>query len=195
MKKKPIEIKVIKVADNAVIPAYAHPGEDVAMDVTVTDVKYDEDTDSYIYDTGLIFTCDQRVSMFAHPRSSNFKHEYMLTNCVGIIDVKGYRNTTKAIFKHRDSLSTRIHKLAMFEYDQLPWYKKLFKKMVYANLCLKYAHRFYADPLADAPYKVGERAFQVWFHRLDDVELIEATPDEVDMNTARGTGGHGSTGK
>ncbi len=42
------------------------------------------------------------------------------------------------------------------------------------------------------PFAVGERCAQIYFEKVNDVEI-----DEVDelSDTARGTGGFGSTGK
>ena len=44
---EPIEIKIKKMSENAVIPKYAIDG-DVGMDLTAIDVEYDEEKDMYI---------------------------------------------------------------------------------------------------------------------------------------------------
>jgi dUTPase len=45
---KPIEIKLKKIDERAVIPTYAHDG-DVCMDLTAISVEYDMDKDMYIF--------------------------------------------------------------------------------------------------------------------------------------------------
>lgn len=172
--KKNIELYLKKVDPRAVVPSYAHPGEDVGMDVTVIDCKYDRDLDAYIYDTGWACATDALASMFAHPRSSNCKHNFYLTNSVGIIDTKGYRGTVKAVFKHRDALKTRIAIAAMTEWSRLPWYKKLSKTSL-DNIKARLSEEFLADPIKYAPYQPGDKAFQIWMAEIKPVQITETT--------------------
>ena len=51
---EPIEIKIKKLSENAVIPKYAIDG-DVGMDLTAIDVEYDGKKDMYIYHTWNIY--------------------------------------------------------------------------------------------------------------------------------------------
>lgn len=189
--KKSLKIQFKKLNKNAVIPSYAHPTEDVGMDVTVTSVYYDWELDEYVYGTGLACATEDRISIFVHPRSSNHKHNYYLTNSVGIIDAKGYRGEWKCIFKHRDSLETRILNAAMNEYDQLPWYKKMIPGTL-SQIRKRLMEAFAKDPIAAAPYQVGDRAFQIWAAQIIPIEPIEVTKLPKGK---RGANGFGSTGK
>ena len=61
-----IDVKIHKVHPDAVIPAYAHPG-DAGMDVTAVAINV---TDDYIeYDTGLQFQLPPGYVMLIFPRT------------------------------------------------------------------------------------------------------------------------------
>lgn len=190
MAKKTIKVRFKKLNKNAVIPFYAHPGEDAAMDMTVTSVEYIPGKDSYMYGTGLACATETLTGMFGFPRSSNGKHNFYLSNHVGIIDPKGYRGEIKAEFKNRDSLNTRITNAAMDIYDALPWYKKL-RTGTFKAIKDGLLEEFNSNPLKYAPYKPGDVAFQIVVKDITPVVVEEV--EELDMNTARGTGGFGST--
>lgn len=188
--KKTVKVEFKKLRPDAVIPFYAHPGEDAAMDMTVISVEYDPIKDAYTYGTGLACATEKLTAMKGFARSSNGKHNFYLANHVGIIDAKGYRGEIKAQFKHRDGLQMRIAVAAMDEYDQLPWYKKL-RRGEYYKIKQRLLDEFMANPCAYAPYQPGEVAFQIITDEIIPMEIVET--DELDMNTARGTGGFGST--
>ena len=190
--RRVLEVQFKKLDKRAKIPQFAHPGEDVAVDVTVIDVEYDEVNDAYIYHTGLACATDVRAAGFCFPRSSNYRHNYYLTNHVGIVDTKGYRGEIRAIFSHRDSLNTRCWMTAMMKYDNLKWYQKLIPGTIH-KLYNESKEEFMKDPLKYAPYDAKDRAFQIWFTELQPVEIKEVK--KLDMNTQRGKGGFGSTGK
>lgn len=86
----PLKVKVKRLNNEAVIPKYAHVGEDVGMDITATSWEYDAEYDRIIYHTGLAFELPKGYGMFIFPRSSNCKTDSYLPNSVGILDV-GYR--------------------------------------------------------------------------------------------------------
>lgn len=188
--RRSIELKIKKLSPDAVLPTYAHDG-DVGMDVTVISVEYDPIKDEYIYGTGLACETLGVVSMFCHPRSSIHKTNYFLTNSVGIVDCKTYRGEIKAIFKHRDSLETRITNTALEMYDKLPWYKKL-RIGELSRIKEQIRKDFMMNPLEWAPYQVGDKAFQIWLAPIKPIELVEV--DEL-SETTRGKGGFGSTNK
>lgn len=187
--KIPINLLFKKVDPRAVVPEYAHPGEDVALDATVISVKYDVDLDAYVYDTGWSCATKTLAAMFAHPKSSNCKHDFYLTNSVGIIDTKGYRGTVKAVFKHRDSLRVRMMIEAMKRWDELPWYKKFVPgslNKIQQNLIKV----FLEDPCKYAPYQPGDKAFQFW---LADIKMVEITQTKKLPKSSRGEKGYGSS--
>lgn len=103
----PLKVKVKRLNNEAVIPKYAHVGEDVGMDITATSWEYDAEYDRIIYHTGLAFELPKGYGMFIFPRSSNCKTDSFLPNSVGILDV-GYRGELLVIFKNRDKDSKMI---------------------------------------------------------------------------------------
>jgi dUTP pyrophosphatase len=188
--RRKIDLQLKRLSPDAVLPTYAHPGEDAAMDMVVTSVEYDEEHDAYVYGTGWACATDSLVAMLCHPRSSVYKQDFYLTNSVGIVDTKGYRGEIKAIFKHRDSLLVRLQRNAQVYYDTLPWYKKLGRNVL-TKIMIELRDEFLKHPCDFAPYKPGERAFQFWLTPIYETEITEV--DQL-SETNRGTGGHGSTG-
>lgn len=156
--------------------------------MTAISVAYDSDKDAYVYDTGWACATLELAGMFAHPKSSNCKHNYYLTNSVGIIDTKGYRGTIKAVFKHRDALSVRITNAAMVEWANLPWYKRLAKGS-FEKIRSRLLGEFMADPCKYAPYQPGDMAFQFYLSEVQIMKLKEV--DEL-PDSKRGINGFGS---
>lgn len=189
--KKSLEVKFKKLNKHAVLPEYAHPGEDAGMDLTATSVEYDEEHDAYIYGTGLSCATEYLSAMYIMPRSSVYKHNYYLANSVGLVDPKGYRGEIKVIFKHRDSLYTRINLAAVNAYNDLPWYKKL-KPGVFQEIKKQIKADYLMRPLEVAPYKVGDRIAQIIVS-----EIIPVKPVIVKSlnSTSRGKGGFGDSDK
>lgn len=177
-----------RLSPDAVVPSYNHEGEDVAMDMTVISVHYDQDKDAYVYGTGWACATEVLAGMFAHPKSSNCKHNYYLTNSVGIIDTKGYRGEIKIVFKNRDSLNTRLTNATIEEWAKLPWYKRLSSKSFNAIKYRLYTE-FMEDPCKYAPYKPGDMAFQFW---LSEVRLMKLKEVAELPESARAEGGFGS---
>ena len=89
-------VKIKKLHDNAVIPAYAKPG-DAGLDLTATSVITDE-YGNVVYGTGLAIEIPYGYAGLLFPRSSNSKTDLYLTNHVGVID-SGYRG--EIMFKYR----------------------------------------------------------------------------------------------
>ena len=91
-----MKVKIKKIHPDAVIPAYAKPG-DAGMDLTAVSVKVDE-YGNICYGTGLAFEIPEGYVGLVFPRSSNCKKDVILTNCVGVID-SGYRGEVSFKFK------------------------------------------------------------------------------------------------
>ena len=89
-------VKIKKLHENAVIPAYAKPG-DAGLDLTATSVVTDE-YGNVVYGTGLAIEIPFGYAGLLFPRSSNSKTDLYLTNHVGIVD-SGYRG--EIMFKYR----------------------------------------------------------------------------------------------
>lgn len=167
-----MQVKVKKLNDIAVIPTYAHPGEDAGMDLTAVSCTYDAKTDCWIYGTGLAFEVPEGHMMLIFPRSSNRKTNAYLTNSVGVIDA-GYRGEVMVSFKNRTSS-------ALLNFINV-MYNKIFET--------KWDH---FEHIKDAPYNVGDRVAQAIIVPYPTIEYLEV--DEL-SESKRGANGHGSSGK
>ena len=90
-----MEVKIKKLVEEAVVPKYAH-STDAGLDLTAT--SFEIRNNVYIYGTGLAIEIPKGYVGLIFPRSSNFKQDLYLTNCVGVID-SGYRGEIKFMFK------------------------------------------------------------------------------------------------
>lgn len=90
-----VNINIVKLDPNAVIPSYATLG-DGGMDMTAINI---EETENYIqYGTGLAMAIPDGFVGLLFPRSSNSKKDLLLCNSVGVID-SGYRGEICFRFK------------------------------------------------------------------------------------------------
>jgi len=93
-----MKVKFKRLDGNAVLPAYAKPG-DAGMDLTALSVKKEGWLfPKYTYSTGLAVEFPMGNVALAFPRSSIHKYFQVLTNSVGVID-SGYRGEIKAVFR------------------------------------------------------------------------------------------------
>ena len=121
-----LKVKIKKLDKNAVIPTYAHPGVDMGMDVTATNVEFDYKTQCFVYHTGLAFEVPKGYGMLIFPRSSNRKTEAYLANHVGILD-SSYRGELMLMYKNRDAdnhtqpynIGDRIGQIVIIPYPQV----------------------------------------------------------------------------
>lgn len=102
-----MEVKIKKLNDKAVIPAYAH-STDAGLDLTAISHEYKEEYDCDVYGTGLAIEIPEGYVGLIFPRSSNRKTNSYLTNSVGVID-SGYRGEIMISFKTRDVNLTYKH--------------------------------------------------------------------------------------
>lgn len=194
----PLEIKVKKIDERAVIPSYAHNG-DVGMDLTAIDVEYDEQNDMYIYHTGLAFESELHFGQLLFVRSSNRKTDAYLCNHVGVADSAIYRGEIMLCFKNRDSIATIAEREAMKA--QMEYYNQTNVEKEFLGTWLRAGLDIYlntkkrvfeeAKNLAYAPYQIGDRVAQMTFISYPDVNLREV--NEL-SDSERGSGGFGSTG-
>ena len=186
---EPIEIKIKKLSENAVIPKYAIDG-DVGMDLTAIDVEYDEKKDMYIYHTGISIESPKHYGVLIFPRSSNRNTDAYICNHVPVIDTAVYRGEIMICFKNRDSLDQIALKEEM---DELLTYLTVYRD---PSDAVEEAYKAYdkakEDPMKYAPYKVGDRICQMVLIPYPNVLFKEA--DEL-SKTERGEKGFGSTGK
>jgi len=93
---KIIPLRLKKLVPEAVIPAYAKPG-DAGLDLTATSVNFDETTRKLSVGFGLATEIPAGHVGLLFPRSSVHKTGMILSNCVGVID-SGYRGEIRSIF-------------------------------------------------------------------------------------------------
>jgi len=86
--KTKLKVKFKKLHDKAVIPTIANPG-DAGSDLTATSIEHE--LNSIIrYGTGIAIEIPIGYVGLIYPRSSIYKKQLVLSNCVGVID-SGYR--------------------------------------------------------------------------------------------------------
>lgn len=95
--KDGLRVKIKKLHPDAVIPAKAH-ASDAGFDLTAVWSGWDNDTKVFEYGFGLSFEIPEGYVGLIFPRSSIFRKDLFLTNCVGVID-SGYRGEVTAKFK------------------------------------------------------------------------------------------------
>jgi dUTP pyrophosphatase len=91
-----MKVRIKKLHENAVIPAYNKEG-DAGLDFTAVEISRDN-VGNITYHTGLAVEIPQGYVGLLFPRSSISKKQQFLTNCVGVID-SGYRGEIMAKFK------------------------------------------------------------------------------------------------
>ena len=89
-----MKVKIKKLVENAVIPAYAKKG-DAAMDLTATSMEL-IGTEMIKYNFGIAIEIPFGYVGLIFPRSSCYKQEQILSNSVGVID-SGYRGEVSAL--------------------------------------------------------------------------------------------------
>lgn len=96
-----MQVRFKKLHDDAVMPKFGNPG-DAGADLTAISVKFDPDTGTYEYGTGIAIEIPENYVGLIFPRSSVFKTGMLLSNCVGVID-SGYRGEIRFKFHHVNS--------------------------------------------------------------------------------------------
>lgn len=185
---EPLNIKIQKLDEKAVIPSYAHEG-DVGMDLTAISVEYDREKDMYIYHTGLAVESDEHYGIFLFPRSSNRKTDAYLCNHVGIVDSAIYRGEIMLCFKNRTSLRQYALESRMVEFfnalEDGDSVEEATKESV------KGWKNTFNNPMNFAPYQVGDRVAQMVVLPYPQINIIETENLSI---TERGSKGFGSTG-
>ena len=168
---KTLKVKIKKLNENAVIPAYSQYG-DAGMDLVATS-EYCDEYGNIVYGTGLAFEIPKGYVGLLFPRSSNAKKEILLSNSVGVID-SGYRGEVMLKFKSTVRV-LYFSGLLNFLYDL---FKIIPKKLKIKN--------YYGKA-----YKLGDKVGQIIILPYPQIEFEEA---EELSETERGNGGYGSTG-
>jgi len=195
----PLDIKLKKLNDMAVIPSYAHDG-DVGMDLTAIDVEYDREKDMYIYHTGIALETDKHYGVLIFPRSSNRNTDAYLCNHVGVADTAIYRGEIILCYKNRTSLEVRAEiermKNFMTNISNSPLTISTgdgleFTLRQTANDSFSFSSWVYDNPMIFAPYKVGDRVGQMVVIPYPNVRINRVK--EL-SETERSDGAFGSTG-
>ena len=117
-----MQVNVKKLHPNAVIGAYAKPG-DAGIDLTATSKSYDQ-YKNIVYGTGLAFEIPEGYVGLVFPRSSICKQDLILSNCVGVID-SGYRGEVMLKFRPTENFARlyevgdRIGQIIIMPYPQI----------------------------------------------------------------------------
>ena len=95
-------VKIKKLNDDAVLPTYAKHG-DAGMDLTATSISKDNrdlvgGLNTVTYGTGIAVEIPIGFVGLLYPRSSVYKTDLALSNCVGVID-SGYRGEIMMKFR------------------------------------------------------------------------------------------------
>lgn len=191
-KRETVDVKIFLTHPDAVIPAYAKPG-DMGMDLTAVSITYDQELDCYVYDTGIKVAIPEGYAALIFPRSSNRKTDAYQTNAVGIID-SGYRGTILVCYKNRTSFWVK-NNLNRLENIIKGVYNKVNNILNNRFKVFEEEHLKLNDiAINDAPYKVGERIAQMVVMPYPHC-VFSPVEDVADLGqTVRGAGGHGSTG-
>lgn len=179
--KNNLKIKIKKLSPDAVIPEYSTLGS-AGMDLTAVSVEYDDNHNVVTYKTGLSIEIPKGYVGLLFPRSSVYKLELTLSNCVGIID-SDYRG--EIMFKFRINIDCWTESSKNYEDFQSSLEKGEFKFYETA----RDEHRDW-EVFTDI-YKVGDRVGQLIILPYPQIEFEEV--DEL-SETERGSGGYGSTG-
>lgn len=164
-------IKIKKLDEKAVIPTYAH-ATDAGMDLTA--ISKEVENGIVTYGTGLAFDIPEGYVGLIFPRSSIYKTDLTLTNCVGVID-SGYHGEVKFKFRFNVDESNVEEFVENCDYNS------------YSGIM----HTKHASMMFES-YEVGDRIGQIIIMPYPKV-TYEVT-DEFE-ETERGEGGFGSTGK
>lgn len=170
-----LKVKIKRLTENAVIPAYAH-ATDAGMDLVATS-KTTEMNGVVTYGTGIAVEIPQGYVGLVFPRSSNCKKDLLLTNSVGVID-SGFRG--EIMFKYRASIRQAVPCSFV---DRL----KLLFAGSQAGKCNAIVETWH-----NREYEIGDRIGQMIIIPYPKVKFEEV--GEL-SESDRGTNGYGSTGK
>lgn len=120
-----IKVKVKRLVPEAELPSRAH-SSDAGFDLKCVSVEEDRRHNCISYGTGLAFEIPAGHVGLIFPRSSVYKEDLDLSNCVGVID-SGYRGEVKAKFRilqphiHRYTIGDRIGQMIVVPYPEVEY--------------------------------------------------------------------------
>lgn len=180
-----MKVKIKKLSEKAVIPAYAKPG-DMCMDIVATR-RWTDKYGNICYGTDLTFEIPEGYGMLIFPRSSVSKYTLSLCNSVGVLDCS-YRG--ELIFKYKPTLAVCGISNDEDDGDNEKWSLDDDDTLTAIPGYTPYINTdvvFWDQEV----YEVGDRVGQILIVPYPKIEF-----DEVEElgQTERGTGGFGSTG-
>ena len=101
-----MKVKIKKLHNDAIVPKYAKPG-DAGMDLTAVSAVNDNGR-HITYHTGLAVEIPKGYVGLLFPRSSVYKTDMFLSNCVGVID-SGYRG--ELMLKYAFTSDSELYKV------------------------------------------------------------------------------------
>ena len=116
-------VRFKKLVPTAVIPTKAHPS-DAGADLTAVSVEEDLKRNIITYHTGLALEIPEGYVGLLFPRSSIYKHQVSLSNCVGVCDCH-YRGEVTFKFRivqphiSRYAVGDRIGQLIVMPYPEV----------------------------------------------------------------------------
>lgn len=178
---KIIEFK--KFLDGATVP-YRKDANDISFHLTATDVKYDMETDQYVYMTG-VMTIKPVDGVYCYIKPSNSLNDCYLSDYRGFGESDYGYGEIILTFKNRTSFKVRqmleewecmkrtVKDVGMNMEDST---ENTIEKMKSANP----EGPKVLDPMDYKPFEVGEEIAEVFFFNVSDVESCEAYPSESD---------------
>ena len=118
-----MKVKFKKLDSKASIPTKAHP-TDAGFDLVATSVSEDRKRNIVTYGTGIAVEIPEGHVGYIFPRSSVYKHQVSLANCVGVID-SGFRNEILLKFRivqphiSRYSVGDKVAQLIIQPYPEI----------------------------------------------------------------------------
>lgn len=106
-----MKVRFKKLHPNAVLPGYSKPG-DAGLDLTALTYQTEPKHHVISYHTGIAAEIPEGHVGLIFPRSSVYKTDLILSNCVGVID-SGYRG--EIVFKYRMPRNEYFAGLARFQ--------------------------------------------------------------------------------
>lgn len=118
-----MKVRIKKLIDSAVLPSKAY-ADDAGFDLVAISVEEDRKRNIVSYGTGLAFEIPKGHVGLIFPRSSVYKHQISLSNCVGVID-SGYRGEVLLKFRieqphiSRYTIGDRIGQMIIMPYPEV----------------------------------------------------------------------------
>jgi dUTP pyrophosphatase len=168
-----MKVKIKRLHPDAIIPKYAKKG-DAGLDLTAVTIE-PSSAGILTVGTGLAVEIPEGYFGMIVPRSSIYKTNSRLVNCVGIID-SGYRG--ELMFKFE------ISPTSAFMVGQMDHLSLGGKSVIREDAVLEYV-------ASQVDYEIGDRVGQLLIMPYPAVEFVEGDLEDSD----RGGNGFGSSGK